>query len=197
MNQATKQRIVGTVVLLTLAFIFFPIIFDGQGSYQPGITSRIPAPPDVFVLPEPVQNRPIMIARAELEDELPPVVESEAGVDGVENETEDGAEAVAVTTSEPVFSRDVPRLDRTGLPEAWVVQLASFSDAQNARILLERLQSAGYKAYLRSVSMDQGELSRVFVGPWVLRSRADEYQDQLQQRFQLAGIVVSYEMKQL
>jgi len=42
LNQGTKQRIVGTVVLLTLAFIFLPIVFDGQGSYEPAMTSRIP-----------------------------------------------------------------------------------------------------------------------------------------------------------
>ncbi|HAT25758.1 MAG TPA: hypothetical protein DCS89_01995, partial [Gammaproteobacteria bacterium] len=67
LNQGTKQRIVGTVVLLTLAFIFLPIVFDGQGSYEPAMTSRIPDSPQVSILPEPVQSRPIIIAETETE----------------------------------------------------------------------------------------------------------------------------------
>ncbi|MFP6824657.1 MAG: SPOR domain-containing protein [Pseudohongiellaceae bacterium] len=199
MNQGTKQRIVGTVVLLTLAFIFLPIVFDGQGSYEPAMTSRIPDSPQVSILPEPVQSRPIIIAETETEREAElasPASNDAAGAE-VPVAVEAAPESVGVTTSEPVFSREVPQLDRAGLPQAWVVQLASFADVENARNLLARLQSAGYKAYIRSVVGDQGGRSRVLVGPWVVRARADETQTELQAQFQLAGMVVAYEMLQL
>ncbi len=199
MNQGTKQRIVGTVVLLTLAFIFLPIVFDGQGSYEPAMTSRIPDSPQVSILPEPVQSRPIIIAETETEREAElasPASNDAAGAE-VPIAVEAAPESVGVTTSEPVFSREVPQLDRAGLPQAWVVQLASFADVENARNLLARLQSAGYKAYIRSVVGDQGGRSRVLVGPWVVRARADETQTELQAQFQLAGMVVAYEMLQL
>lgn len=199
MNQGTKQRIVGTVVLLTLAFIFLPIVFDGQGSYEPAMTSRIPDSPQVSILPEPVQSRPIIIAETETEREAElasPGSNDAAGAE-VPVAVEAAPESVGVTTSEPVFSREVPQLDRAGLPQAWVVQLASFADVENARNLLARLQSAGYKAYIRSVVGDQGGRSRVLVGPWVVRARADETQTELQAQFQLAGMVVAYEMLQL
>ena len=199
MNQGTKQRIVGTVVLLTLAFIFLPIVFDGQGSYEPAMTSRIPDSPQVSILPEPVQSRPIIIAETETEREAElasPASNDAAGAE-VPVAVEAAPESVGVTTSEPVFSREVPQLDRAGLPQAWVVQLASFADVENARNLLARLQSAGYKAYIRSVVGDQGGRSRVLVGPWVVRARADETQTELQAQFQLAGMVVAYELLQL
>ena len=201
MNQGTKQRIVGTVVLLTLAFIFLPIVFDGQGSYEPAMTSRIPDSPQVSILPEPVQSRPIIIAETETETEREAELASPASNDAAGAEVpiavEAAPESVGVTTSEPVFSREVPQLDRAGLPQAWVVQLASFADVENARNLLARLQSAGYKAYIRSVVGDQGGRSRVLVGPWVVRARADETQTELQAQFQLAGMVVAYELLQL
>ncbi len=199
MNQGTKQRIVGTVVLLTLAFIFLPIVFDGQGSYEPAMTSRIPDSPQVSILPEPVQSRPIIIAETETEREAElasPASNDAAGAE-VPIAVEAAPESVGGTTSEPVFSREVPQLDRAGLPQAWVVQLASFADVENARNLLARLQSAGYKAYIRSVVGDQGGRSRVLVGPWVVRARADETQTELQAQFQLAGMVVAYELLQL
>ena len=201
MNQGTRQRIVGTVVLLTLAFIFLPIVFDGQGSYEPAMTSRIPDSPQVSILPEPVQSRPIIIAETETETEREAELASPASNDAAGAEVpvavEAAPESVGVTTSEPVFSREVPQLDRAGLPQAWVVQLASFADVENARNLLARLQSAGYKAYIRSVVGDQGGRSRVLVGPWVVRARADETQTELQAQFQLAGMVVAYELLQL
>ena len=197
MNQGTKQRIVGTVVLLTLAFIFLPIVFDGQGSYEPAMTSRIPDSPQVSILPEPVQSRPIIIAETETEAELASPASNDATGAEVPVAVEAAPESVGGTTSEPVFSREVPQLDRAGLPQAWVVQLASFADVENARNLLARLQSAGYKAYIRSVVGDQGGRSRVLVGPWVVRARADETQTELQAQFQLAGMVVAYEMLQL
>ena len=197
MNQATKQRIVGTFVLLTLALIFLPIVFDGQGSYEPAMTSRIPDPPQVSILPEPVQSRPVIIAETEREVELAVPAGDETISTEDPDEVEAATESIAVTTSEPVFSREVPKLDRAGLPQSWVVQLASFADVENARNLLARLQGAGYKAYIRSVVGDQGERSRVLVGPWVVRARADETQTQLQRQFQLAGMVVSYEMVRL
>lgn len=197
MNQGTKQRIVGTVVLLTLAFIFLPIVFDGQGSYEPAMTSRIPDSPQVSILPEPVQSRPIIIAETEREAELASPASNDAAGAEVPIAVEAAPESVGGTTSEPVFSREVPQLDRAGLPQAWVVQLASFADVENARNLLARLQSAGYKAYIRSVVGDQGGRSRVLVGPWVVRARADETQTELQAQFQLAGMVVAYELLQL
>ena len=197
MNQGTKQRIVATVVLLTLAFIFLPIVFDGQGSYEPAMTSRIPDSPQVSILPEPVQSRPIIIAETETEAELASPASNDAAGAEVPVAVEAAPESVGVTTSEPVFSREVPQLDRAGLPQAWVVQLASFADVENARNLLARLQSAGYKAYIRSVVGDQGGRSRVLVGPWVVRARADETQTELQAQFQLAGMVVAYELLQL
>ena len=49
MNQGAKQRIVGTVALLALALIFLPIIFDGEGSYQVPVSSRIPETPIISI----------------------------------------------------------------------------------------------------------------------------------------------------
>ncbi|MDP6097595.1 MAG: SPOR domain-containing protein [Gammaproteobacteria bacterium] len=191
MNQSTKQRIVGTVVLIALALILLPLIFDGQGSYQQPISSRIPEPPFFAVLPESVQNRPVIVADTDeilIEEDTPSPV---SNVDGVA----DGG--VAVTDSVPDYSRETPQLDERGIPEGWSVRLGSFSNAENANNLLNQLQASGYKAYTRTVNGDQGDLIRVFVGPWVDRELVDENQQQLQQQFQLAGIVVKFEVEEL
>ncbi len=211
MQQSTKQRIVGTVVLLALALIFLPIIFDGEGSYQSTISSRIPEPPEVVIMPEPMQTRPVIVA-----DSLPEIeteAEQEEGANAAAPESGDELAStagdvsepsadtdsveVAVTTSEPVFEREPPTLGADGLPQGWSVRLGSFADAGNAQSLVQRLQDAGYRAYTRLIESEQGDLTGVFVGPWLDRAAVASYQQELQQQFQLAGIVVRYQVDPL
>lgn len=201
MNQGAKQRIVGTVVLLALALIFLPIIFDGKGSYEAPVTSRIPDTPIISILPEPVQSRPVIVndtqpiepaiaATVNLVEEVVSEIEEAAVI-------EEAAAEVEITESQAIFSREVPVLSDAGLPQGWSVRLGSFSDAENASNLLVRLQEAGYKAYTRDISSDQGSLTGVFVGPWLDRGQVNEYQRKLQEEFSLAGLVVRYELERL
>ncbi len=190
MKQGTKQRIVGTVVLIALALIFLPIIFDGQGSYQAPISSRIPRTPEVPVLPEPEQSRPVIIADVEAQDQ------ADEAVPDTDTDTDD-TNAVAVVDSEPDFVREVPELSTSGLPQGWSVRLGSFAEAENADSLVQRLQDAGYRAYSKRLTGSQGELTGVYVGPWLERGRVEEYRRQLQAQFQLSGIVVAFEPEQL
>jgi DedD protein len=208
LNQGAKQRIVGTVVLLALALIFLPIIFDGEGSYQVPVSSRIPPAPVISILPEPTPSRPVIVGdvrsvaadvatTVSLTDETDDAV-IEAIDDAIEASTaEPEASSVEISESEPIFSREVPQLDDSGLPQGWVVRLGSFSDAENASNLVTRLQAAGYKAYTRAIPSDQGTLTGVFVGPWLERGQVNEYQQKLQEEFSLAGLVVRYELESL
>lgn len=203
MNQGAKQRIVGTVVLLALALIFLPIIFDGQGSYQADLTSRIPEAPIISVLPEPTQTRPEIIAdNLDPADAVTAEVADDSGDAAITEPTTDvdqpiQEDTVQISTSEAVFTRETIAFDSAGLPLSWSVRLGSFSNSENARKLLDRLLAAGYKAYERQLASGQRELTAVFVGPWIDRQVVDNYQKQLQEEFQLAGIVVRYEVEQL
>jgi DedD protein len=204
LNQSAKQRIVGAVVLLTLALIFLPIIFDGQGSYQGTVTSRIPDVPNIPILEIPIQTRPVVIANTDAINANNPAAGDSSLATTAEAVIEEPAQAdqsddfeVMINASEPVFIREVPNLSATGLPEGWSVRLGSFSNSENATSLVQKLQAAGYKAYTRRVQSEEDVLTRVFVGPWIDTSRINEYQKQLQEQFQLAGIVVRYEVEQL
>lgn len=105
-------------------------------------------------------------------------------------------DAVPDSPEEPAAST-VASLDSTGLPQGWSVRLASFSNQTNARNLVERLQSNGHRAYTRQVSSSQGPLTAVYVGPDVDRAAAQRLREQLQRDYDLAGIVVRYEIEEL
>jgi len=207
LNQSAKQRIVGTVVLLALALIFLPIIFDGEGSYQAPASSRIPETPIISILPEPLQSRPVIIGNVETIEAVEPgiaatvsligevieLVEEPVGVSATEEPVSD----VQITESTADFTRVVPELSDAGLPQGWVVRLGSFSNRENASNLVTRLQDSGYKAYSRAMRNDQGSLTGVFVGPWLDRGLVNEYQQKLREEFSLAGMVVRYELESL
>jgi DedD protein len=204
LNQGAKQRIVGTVVLLALALIFLPIIFDGEGSYQAPVSSRIPDTPIISILPEPTQSRPVIIGNVEtIEPEVAATVSLIEEVTELVEEpsvviaTAESVRDVEITESAPVFSREVMQLSDAGLPQGWVVRLGSFSDSENASNLVTRLQDAGYKAYSRVMRSSQESLTGVFVGPWLDRGQVNEYQQKLQEEFSLAGLVVRYELESL
>ena len=204
MNQGAKQRIVGTVVLLALALIFLPIIFDGEGSYQAPVSSRIPETPIISILPEPTQSRPAIVGNVEtIEPEVAATVSLIEEVTELVEEpsvviaTAESVRDVEITESAPVFSREVMQLSDAGLPQGWVVRLGSFSDSENASNLVTRLQDAGYKAYSRVMRSSQEALTGVFVGPWLDRGQVNEYQQKLQEEFSLAGLVVRYELESL
>ena len=204
MNQGAKQRIVGTVVLLALALIFLPIIFDGEGSYQAQVSSRIPETPIISILPEPTQSRPVMVGNVETIE--PEVATTVSLIEEVAELVEEPSVAIAtaepisdveITESAPAFSREVLQLSDAGLPQGWVVRLGSFSDSENASNLVIRLQDAGYKAYSRVMRSSQESLTGVFVGPWLDRGQVNEYQQTLQEEFSLVGLVVRYELESL
>ena len=192
MKQGTKQRIVGTIVIASLALIFLPIIFDGQGSHQTQTASRIPEQPVVPILPEPQQSRPVIISDADLV-----VTETKTEPERVTKTIEESAsDLIEVSASESGFTRDIPTLNPAGLPNGWSIRLGSFSEASNATNLMQRLQTAGYKAYIRDIDSEQVELTGVFVGPWLERALVNDYIDQLRDEFQLEGMVVRYQLKQ-
>ena len=210
MQQNTKQRIVGTIVLLACCLIFLPIIFDGEGSYESSLISRIPDPPEINILPEPQQIRPVIIADSDLSEiilsedpsDLPIAADQRtdnpSDISFLSEEPEPNAE-LGVSDSIPSDTsqrRSLPQLGDDGLPSSWSVRLGLFSNTDYAANLLERLLESGHRAYIREVESDAGQLRGVFVGPWFDRQVSVANQNSLREEFQLAGIVVPYEMEE-
>ncbi len=211
MDQSRKQRVVGAIVLLIAAVVILPILFDGQGSYQLPLESRIPAAQPFPEVPRIEAVRPEIAADSDQLSFQPdaepvdtvvvatpaPSVDAPAGVaeqtaPPADTEPDSTTAAAAVLPVVPP-----PVLDSDGLPEGWSVRLASFSSAANAQALVERLLARGHRAYVRQITSSQGPLTAVFVGPGADRAAMLQLQRQLQDEFQLSGIVVRYEIEAL
>jgi DedD protein len=213
-SRGRKRRVVGTIVLLALALIILPQLFDGEGSYQPQVQSRIPERPIITLLPEPQQVRPAMVGdsqspsvTAEAQDEsTEPSHSTEASMptgravsdnasEPAEVSSEARSEASATTVSTETASR--PTLNASGLPEGWVVQLGTFGDIDNASKLLADLLAKGYKAYERRSVRDAREMSTILVGPVIDRAEADRLLAELAAALDLKPLIKRYEREVL
>lgn len=80
--------------------------------------------------------------------------------------------------------------------KAWVIQLASFSQTDNADKLVAQLRQKGYESYSRTRVLTNGaKISQVFVGPLIQRSAVDVLQKELAVQFNLKGIVKYYKVQ--
>ena len=174
-----KQRIVGTIVLMALVGLLFPVIFDGGDTFQAELESRIPPEPQFSLLPEPNPTRPVIIADAD----------TDAGAEEGQSEISENDSQIISQSEE-----DEADLDLSPMLSGWSIRLGSFAEKQNATNLVERLHESEYKAYTREFNNSAGELVSVFVGPWIDKSIAEDYLSELEDKFRLAGDIVRYEV---
>ena len=174
-----KQRILGTLVLMALVGVLFPVIFDGRDTFQAELESRIPPEPQLSLLPEPIPTRPAIIADTN----------TEVGENGSQSggSVSDGQ---AISQSE----EDEVDFDSSPMLSGWSIRLGSFAETQNATNLVEQLHKSEYKAYTREFNSSAGEFVSVFVGPWIDKNIAEDYLSELEDKFRLAGDIVRYEV---
>ena len=174
-----KQRIVGTLVLMALVGVLFPVIFDGGNTFQAELEFRIPSEPKFNLFPEPIPTRPAIIADADIE----------VGEEGSQPEISE-TDGQAISQSE----EDEVDFDSSPMLSGWSIRLGSFAETQNATNLVEQLHKSEYKAYTREFNNSAGEFLSVFVGPWIDKNIAEDYLSELEEKFRLAGDIVRYEV---
>lgn len=168
MNQALKQRLVGTLVLGCLAIIFIPLLLDGEGVAPSAIELDVPPAPDLSWQELPPPQRPVIeadTAETETEEAIPvPMAEAET------------AEAVPVPVAEDRVAAGAseadrsPQRDASGLPEGWTVRVGVFGNAANADTVRACLITEGFPAFARP----QGNgLTGIFAGLLATRAEAD------------------------
>lgn len=177
-----RYRIAGFLVLLCLAIVLGPLLFDGAGLSN----ARVPTLPDrsertleaVQAREEALRPDDLSIpARVPEADELEATAEElRAALD------ESGRVTTPVGDSRRGEAELRPLSDAT---RVFAIQVASFADQANASVLRERLRNAGYEAFLSEVLVGGRSLTRVAVGPYLDRTQANEDRITIGRRFDL------------
>lgn len=184
MNQALKNRIVGVVVLMALAVIVLPLIFDGANEQTLLADTRMPPAPQVPDATTLLAERPAQLPEAEGEIArehqaalpevavIPPVAVAPEATTSASSDTPPAAPAAASTPAVATVTAD-PRL--AGLAQAWDVQVTAVAAPEGAERLRAKLVKAGYKARVHKVD----GLFKVLVGPELRREDAQSLQRRL------------------
>ena len=201
LDKVFKQRMVGALVLVALAVIFLPMLFSRQDE-QRQIQVDAPSAPQMPVMPQ-VQVEPVAVPEPQVIAQEPAVVEQPVV-------QQQAPAPVAPVVAKPVVVAPKPpvvtpaqsvaqapakldttqkRVDPSGLPISWSVQLVSLSNRASADNLQKTLRNQGYNAYVRS----SGGMNRVFVGPLLERAEADRLRDLLGKQQNLKGFVVRFQ----
>jgi DedD protein len=217
-----KQRIIGALVLVSLAVIFVPMIFDEPHSQRQSTPITIPEEPPFPEVDMPdsqyPDNEPIGV-EAPSSSSPTTTEEPAAGFRIIEDDSvAEGAPAPEVISEqvEPQASAESPaqpepagptsqqeaasttntesddKAEFTGsLEGAWVVQLGSFGNQDNARRLRDKVLDMGYGAHLQQVERGDSTLTRVFSGPFVNKDDAQTAKAALDKAFGLNSLVTT------
>lgn len=185
MQQRHKQRLVGAVVIVSLAVIFLPMLLRGPVEQR-----RFDVPAEMPPRPEArTTTRP-----APVPGEPPPPVLERIPVRAPDSEETTPAEAEVPAVPEvpdPVPAEEAPtgaQSDNRG----YAVQVGSFRNRDNAVALRDRLREAGYPAYVEeSRAGESATVFRLRVGPTSDREESRALAARLADEENLEGIVVS------
>ena len=183
MDERLKRRVVGAAVLVVAVVVFVPMLLD-QGKEAPDPRSLStppvssqpppplpPAPEDAGVRVVPLDRpAPAPAAAAPADPPKPATAAKLAPTREIAP-----AKAAAVSTPPPVTS-------------GFAIQLGSFSKADNALGLRDKLKAKGYKAFVKT----SGSVTRVYVGPQQNRAEAEKALKKLLADIKMKGIVVNF-----
>lgn len=192
------QRLLGGAVLLALAAIIIPAVFDL--SHDPGRKikeTNIPPQPDgmkVEVLPLPPPD-PIVVPRedikANIEAQRPhfKVIEGQRSTVAPKPVPDEARinQPAAPVKSAPLVQKAAPVAKNTA---SWVVQVGSFGSAANAQGLRAKIEKAGFPVRVFADGGSGKIVNRVWAGPVDSKEKADALRRELVEKLKIKGLVL-------
>lgn len=201
MRESVKHRLIGAAVLAAIAVLFLPSFFKDRQQYQVDTSTHIPGRPSITAVDFNEPKRPEGIEPAPAPETMfvPDETESVSAAqippaeDAVVT-TEVLASSQLVSSSSAASDAAVPvmPLNTQGLPDTWVVQVASLSVQEAANKLRDQLQADGHKAYVRSALGANATIYRVFIGPKQDKAQAMAIKAQLDKRLKVNSLVLPF-----
>ena len=195
-----RNRVVGALVLVSLAVIFIPMILSGPGSRDAGYRGPVIPPEPDMKFPEKIVDQPATSPVVP----APRITVIEPGT-ADENEAEAARRAMlgepemSIPDPEPVVEAPAVEAkkpeDRAPVPRnapAWAVQVGSFKKKAGALALRDQLRAKKFAAYVESVPTASGPVYRVRVGPELQQALAETLQARIAKVTGNKGLVVSH-----
>ena len=202
MTSALKNRLVGTIIVVALAVIFLPDFLDGkkQTNREPFVSVPANPPKKPIVEPEPFPSERVAkaaVPAVEIEDEpaLDDVLTSKTPKETSVEDTSTAAVAQREEKDDLASQTVVETKSEAADDAGWVIQLGSFRHEKNVKVLLAKLEKAGYRAFSRKIQTSSGPLNKVFVGPDLEKQKLDAALPHLKELTGLKGKVTTFKVE--
>jgi len=186
-----QNRLVGTVIVASVIIIFLPDLLDGKKKSHQTDFEKIPQVPmftgkinkKLFPEHKLVIKDKAIVFNEQAQDDLLIIdktaqtrkeVSSKANIETGENQaTKMNDKSIKVTQAttqstitKPVLGQQPPKSVNK---EAWVIQLGSFQHKSNVAELVNKLKRNGYTVFTKPIKTKKGTLTKVFVGPELIK----------------------------
>jgi DedD protein len=172
-----RRRLIGAATIGLLGIVFLPMIFDGEPKSNRAGTNLKPQQISVQI-PDKEGQPPLPAPTANATTAAPPAVEIAKSVP-VEAPKPAPEVAPPVSPPAPVAAKaEKAKVVAKAAPQAvekkgFVVQLGAFGDADKAKLAVATMKSAKLTVYTESIATNKGAVTRVRVGPFPTREKAD------------------------
>lgn len=200
-RKRARHRLIGASILVLIAVLGFPLIFDSQprpvpvdiaieipsrSTVKPGTPIVSPAPPQVA--PAPAAPTAPTSPATSTQSAVPSPVPAQASLQAQEEIVPKSSAAASVPSSADVPG-PAPKAQASRTPAApggkqeaaaasgssrVVVQVGAYADPAKARETRQKLEKAGLKTYTQVVETKDGQRTRVRVGPYSSREEAEQ-----------------------
>ncbi len=210
MSTPFQNRLVGSIIVAAIVVIFLPDILDGEKKTYQAEFEAIPEAPAFKSKGNKAQEFPeqklALIPKEKLHDDVATDVEqtnvSESAQQDDSN-TQVSAlpkEKAIVETQQTASATNSGNQDASGkkLPEksvmgeAWVIHLGSFKHKKNVDELMRKLKDGGYTAYTQPIKTKSGVLTKVIVGPELIKSELTKKIPALKELTKVQGKLAKY-----
>lgn len=181
-RRQSRHRLIGASLLVVVAVVGFPMVFDTQPRRIPvDLPIHIPAQPAVSPLtpvaaaptapeaspadatPAPAVVAPVKPVAQPAEKPADKAAEKAANKSAAKPPAQAAASTATVQTP--------PKPDAKG--ERFVVQVGAYADGASARVVRQKIERAGLKTYAQVAKTSDGNRTRVRLGPFNSRAEAE------------------------
>lgn len=202
MKETTRYRLIGSIFLLSLAAIFVPMVFDAPVPQRDG--EVFAQQEDAGLSPTEGGNALLQGPQQEVDEMIAELKQREADLDAVFRESqvqERVSGLIEQVDKDGYWSEDGTRFGEPVLTPVrsdttvFAVQLATFDDPENAKLLRQQLRDDDAEAFISQYKQRGlgGEKIRyrVAVGPLLSHTLAKEKRETYTQAYGVQAIVVA------
>lgn len=213
MSTPFQNRLVGTAIIAAAAVIFLPDILNGKKEQNQTVFEDIPQAPKIVATANKTkfpEEKLTLIPKSKVDKTaaLRKVFDDSQNIIEAENKEANKKIVINTAKKETPLSKSLndsqkaksevkssivikPETNNASV-EKWVVQLGSYSQKKNVDELVSVLEKNGFKAFTKPIKTKMGNLTKVFVGPEVVKSILENKLPELKALTKVEGKVSTY-----